>query len=262
AAAFSARWDNRTAARVDWDDIPGWTQNVDYNSPEIKPVIQEIVNRPGWAEGAIVIFWEDFDSRSTKADHCCRLARSYEGSTTYAPKLVATYSPPPVVAPTVTAQAASSVEDTTATTNGNITDNGGENCDKRGVVYDTSSHADPGDVAPGASGYANYAEDTNGFGTGPFTKAISGLPPGTTIYYRMYARNSAGYDYSNTEITFLTKPAAPVIIGATENQPDKVVVTWNKSTGATGYQVYRDGDPLGWLGDMATFDDNGADAPT
>ncbi|GAH53601.1 unnamed protein product, partial [marine sediment metagenome] len=66
----------------------------------------------------------------------------------------------------------------------------------------------PGDVAPGASGYANYAEDTDGFGTGAFTKAISSLPPDTTIYYRMYAHNSEGYDYSNTEITFLTKPVA------------------------------------------------------
>ncbi|GAJ16043.1 unnamed protein product, partial [marine sediment metagenome] len=161
----------------------------------------------------------------------------------YKPKLVVTYTV--VTAPTVTAQAATDKEDTTATTNGNITNNGGEDCDKRGVVYDTETHVDPGNVAPGASGYASFAEDAGTYGTGPFTKAISELPPGTTIYYRMYAHNSKGYDYSNTEITFLTKPAAPTNVAATTNLPDKVVVTWAKSTGATKYQVFRDGSPIG-----------------
>lgn len=169
----------------------------------------------------------------------------------------------PAVAPTVTAQAASSVEATAATSNGNITDNGGEDCDKRGVVYDTSAHADPGNVAPGASGYASYAEDTDGFGEGAFTKAISGLPTGTTIYYRMYAHNSAGYDYSNTEITFLTKPAAPTNVAATDgDHTDKVVITWTKSTGATGYKVYEGVNLLDTLGDVATYDDVAAPAPT
>ncbi|MBA7581276.1 hypothetical protein ES708_23178 [subsurface metagenome] len=165
--------------------------------------------------------------------------------------------------PTVTAQAASLIENTTATTNGNITDDGGEDCDKRGVVYDTETHVDPGDVAPGASGYANFAEDTDGFGEGAFTKAISSLPPGTTIYYRMYAHNSEGYDYSNTEISFLTKPAAPTDFQALDGYSYAYVRTiWTLSTGATQYQVYRDGTPLGWVGITATFDDDGAGAPT
>jgi len=167
----------------------------------------------------------------------------------------------PADPPTVTTQAADLIEATTARGNGNITDTGGENCDIRGIVWDLASHGDPGNVAPGASGYANDVPETDSFGIGPFTRSLTGLPTGDTIYCRAYAHNSAGYAYG-AEVNFLTKPAAPVIIGATENQPDKVVVTWNKSTGATGYQVYRDGAPLGWLGDVATFDDNGADAPT
>ncbi len=249
--AFDARWANRTAARVDWDDIPGWTQNVDYNSPEIKPVIQEIVNRPGWAEGAIVIFWEDFDSRSTKADHCCRLARSYEGSTTYAPKLVATYSPPPVVATTVTTQAATNVQATTATGNGNVTDNGGENPDDRQIEWGTSTGVYTGGSCSAGAG-----------GEGPFSCGLTGLPAGTTIYCRAKAHNSAGWGYGG-EVTFLTKPAAPANVAATDGaHTDKVVITWTKSTGATGYQVYRDDTPLGWLGDVATFNDTGAGAPT
>jgi len=98
AAAFDARWANRTTARVNWDNIPAWTLNTNYNSPEIKTVIQEIINRAGWASGnALVIFWEDFEDRSTHAADCYRPAYSYDTSTTYAPKLYIGYTMPIVV---------------------------------------------------------------------------------------------------------------------------------------------------------------------
>lgn len=87
AATFSdvADFDGRskTAAVVDWDDISGWTVNIDYNSPEIKTIIQEIVNRGGWASGnALVIFWEDFENRSTNTDEVSRYGRSWDGLAT------------------------------------------------------------------------------------------------------------------------------------------------------------------------------------
>lgn len=91
AAAFDARWANRTVARVDWDSIPAWVKDTDYNSPEIKTVIQEIVDRAGWVSGnSMVLFWEDFEDRSDKND-CLRIAYSYDGSTTYAPILYVIY---------------------------------------------------------------------------------------------------------------------------------------------------------------------------
>jgi hypothetical protein len=77
-----------TSAEVLWDEIPEWTPNSDYNSPDIAAVIQEIVNRPGWVSGnAIVIFWDDYDDRSTNATDCDRLAYSYDSSPTYCAKL-------------------------------------------------------------------------------------------------------------------------------------------------------------------------------
>lgn len=165
--------------------------------------------------------------------------------------------------PTVTSQAATNVEDTTATGNGNITATGGENCDRRGIVWDLASHGDPGNVAPGASGYANDVGTNGSFGTGAFTESLTGLPTGDTIYYRAYAHNSAGYDYSNTEQSFLTKPAAPTNIAATDGvHENKVVVTWTKSTGATGYKIYRDAGLIDTVGDVATYDDVGATAGT
>lgn len=34
-----------------WNSIEHWTASVAYTSPNIKSIVQEIVNRPGWASG-------------------------------------------------------------------------------------------------------------------------------------------------------------------------------------------------------------------
>ena len=97
SAAFDTRWAARTTARVDWDAIAAWTANADYDSPEIKTVIQEIIDRGSWASGNdIVIFWDDFADRSVPdaTYDAFRQAYSYNGSATYAPKLVITYTVP------------------------------------------------------------------------------------------------------------------------------------------------------------------------
>lgn len=108
------------------------------------------------------------------------------------------------VAPTVTTQAVSDITPTTATGNGNITATGGEDCDKRGIVYATSSQSAPGDVAPGSSGYSSYEEDSGStYSTGAFTKDLTSLTSGQTYYVRAYAHNSAGYAYGD-EVSFTT----------------------------------------------------------
>lgn len=58
-------------------------------------------------------------------------------------------------------------------------------------------------------------------------------------------------------------PAAPTNVAATDGSyTDKVVVTWTKSSGATGYKVYEGANLLATLGDVATYDDPTAPAPT
>ncbi|MFA5396244.1 MAG: LamG domain-containing protein [Methanogenium sp.] len=95
ADVFDSRWANRTLTRVDWDDIPEWTTNLEYDSPEIKTVIKEIVDREGWVSGNdIMIFWEDFDDRSDHVVAARRAGYSYDGSSTYAPKLIIEYVEP------------------------------------------------------------------------------------------------------------------------------------------------------------------------
>jgi len=48
---------SRTTAYVEWA-VPSWTKDIQYNSPNIKTILQEIVNRGDWDNGNdIVIFW-------------------------------------------------------------------------------------------------------------------------------------------------------------------------------------------------------------
>ncbi len=155
--------------------------------------------------------------------------------------------------PTVTTQAASSVEATTATGNGNITAISGGNCTRRGFCYMTGTSGDPTTAN-------SVAYDDGDYGTGAYTKGITGLSSGTSYRVRAYAVNSAGTGYGTT-VQILTKPAAPTNVAATENNSTKVVITWTVSTGATDYHVWRDTTDLGAAGDVATFDDTGAAAP-
>jgi hypothetical protein len=84
-AAFEARYAAQTTAIVDWDNIPAWSNGesgADTTSPEIKTVVQEIFDRPGWATGQdLVLFWEDYDDRSTHVNDNRAYGESYDGDT-------------------------------------------------------------------------------------------------------------------------------------------------------------------------------------
>ena len=62
---------------------------------------------------------------------------------------------------------------------------------------------------------------------------------------------------------FSTLPGQATVVSATDGTyTDKVVVTWTNSTGATGYRVYEGTNVLATLGDVATYNDVTAPAPT
>ncbi len=89
-ANFNARV--HTTANISWDAIGAWGVGVAYPSPEINTIIQEIVNRPGWVSGnSIVIFWEDWENRSTNIDQTCRIAYSFESDSVNCAKLKTKY---------------------------------------------------------------------------------------------------------------------------------------------------------------------------
>lgn len=75
-ADYNAR--TRTNTVIDWDDIPSWTLGELYQSPDIKAIIQEIIDLEDWAFAhSIVIFWDDHDLRTPAIDYKLRRARSF-----------------------------------------------------------------------------------------------------------------------------------------------------------------------------------------
>ena len=258
--AGGANDDYITTARVDWDGIGAWTTNTTYASPEIKTVVQEIVSRGGWASGnAMVLYWDDYAQRSTAADYCHRAAHTYDSDTTKSPKLYIEYTIPLLVS----TSAASSVSNVTATLNGNVDSLLSNNVTLRGFAWGiTSNTTQPINVTPPASYTTNDTASGN-WGIGAFTSGITGLSTGTTYYWRAYAYDGSTYAWSHPELSLLTKPAAATAVAATDGtDTTKVVVTWTKATGATGYKVYEGANLLATLGDVATYDDSAAPAPT
>jgi hypothetical protein len=155
-------------------------------------------------------------------------------------------TPEVIPSPTVTTNAASNVEETTATLNGTVADDGGEACTYR-FEYDIDS-GEP---------YANATTWTGSKTTGQsFLADITGLSQGTKYYFRADAGNIAGPGYG-AELTFTTKPDAPTGFDATAASPSQINLAWTKGSGAqktmvrrsaidypaapdTGYQVYFD----------------------
>ena len=55
-----------TTAQVDWDGIAAITQGGKYNTPDIKTIIQELIDMPGRSvNDALALFIDDHDGRST-----------------------------------------------------------------------------------------------------------------------------------------------------------------------------------------------------
>jgi hypothetical protein len=45
-----------TTASVNWNNIQAWNEDVNYNTPSITSIVQELVNRPGWNSGNNMAF--------------------------------------------------------------------------------------------------------------------------------------------------------------------------------------------------------------
>jgi hypothetical protein len=76
-----------TTAQVDWD-IPVWNGDQQYTSPDIKSVIQEVVNRGGWASGnslSVIVACDDTGEKR-------RRIWAYNGDITKTAQLVVKFS--------------------------------------------------------------------------------------------------------------------------------------------------------------------------
>jgi hypothetical protein len=149
----------RTAASMAWSPPPWNTvgeQGPDQQTPNLAAVIQEVVNRPGWASGNSLVVIITGTGK--------RVAESFNGVSNAAPLLhLEYYTGPPVnTAPAVTAGADQTVTlPDTATLNGTVTDDGLP--DPPGAVTTTWSQVSgPGTVT---FGDASAVDTTASFST-------------------------------------------------------------------------------------------------
>ena len=97
-----------------------------------------------------------------------------------------------IITPTVITTPVTNITQTTATSGGNVTSDGGATVTARGVCWSTSS-------TPTIAG----SHTTDGSGSGTFVSNLTGLTLNTPYYIRAYATNSLGTAYGN-ELTFTT----------------------------------------------------------
>ncbi len=95
-------------------------------------------------------------------------------------------------APSLTTKAVTSVTSTTATTGGEITDEGTSAVTARGVCWGAAENPT-----------INDSKTTDGTGVGSFTSTITGLTPGTAYHVRAYATNEEGTSYG-ADVAFTT----------------------------------------------------------
>jgi hypothetical protein len=96
----------------------------------------------------------------------------------------------------VTTSDVSNIKTQSASTGGDVIDDGGAEVEVRGVCFGTAKD-------PCITGSRTYDDK----GTGSFTSAISGLVPETYYHVRAYATNRAGTAYGN-EVNFTTNQIA------------------------------------------------------
>ncbi|RLF51328.1 MAG: hypothetical protein DRN24_05155, partial [Thermoplasmata archaeon] len=130
-----------------------------------------------------------------------------------------------VGSPSVITNAATNVEETSATLNAYISNTGGEN-PYRYIEW-------------GLYGQAFTHNESLGIGgVGAYHKDVTGLSKGTRYHFRGLANNSRGWGYGST-LTFRTKPDPPTGFSATAINKTTINLSWNKGEGAWHTVIIR-----------------------
>lgn len=112
-----------------------------------------------------------------------------------------TFTTLPLAVATLTTNSIIGISTTTATSGGNITNDGCSSITARGICW--SKYATP---------TKDSSHTTDGTGTGIYNSNMTGLTPGTTYYVRSYGTNTTGTGYGST-ISFQTDSVLSSIIG-------------------------------------------------
>lgn len=132
--------------------------------------------------------------------------------------------------PTVEGASLLTIGETTATLQGNIVSIGDSNVTERGFYWDTTSG-----FADGAG--TKVSEAGSWSSTGLHSLEVASLPSGTTVFFKGFASNAYGTDYS-TQSSLLTLSTAPDSLAEVQVTTTTIDLMWTTATGATGYYLY------------------------
>jgi Concanavalin A-like lectin/glucanases superfamily/The GLUG motif len=131
------------------------------------------------------------------------------------------------IVPTVITTTVTLIEQHTASSGGEVTDNGGITVSNKGVCWSTIANPTTAD-----------SHTTDGSGTGSFISYVTGLTASTEYHFRAYATNSVGTSYGN-EYTFTTLDLMIPVISTT------TVTAITETTAMSGGNVtYEGGEPV------------------
>jgi len=129
---------------------------------------------------------------------------------------------PPSLGPVVS----SNIMADTAYLGGSVTATNGHPVSERGIYWGTNS----GSVLTDGTKYS----ESGTFDVGDFSFFVTNLPSGRTNYFLAFAANSQGTT-NTAESSFLTRPAAPVILSPTNITTNALYANWQSSIGSTNY---------------------------
>jgi len=214
---------NPTASSIDLD----WTKGINATTTYI--VRKEGGYPANITDGTFIYN----DTGTDTTDSSCEYATTYYYrawsynvtsdyfSALYDEDTETTTSGPPVVL----SNASTSVEETSATLMGYLSNDGGEACTV-GFYYDTTT-----------GGTANNVSCAGTYTTGQeFGKAISSLTKAELYYFSGWALNSNYFVKASNELKLLTKPDAPTNLDSTLDYTD-TDLTWTKATGGSGETI-------------------------
>jgi hypothetical protein len=251
----------KTTAGVDWDP-PSWYANIWYDSPEIKTVVQEIVDRGNWASGNDMTILVADDGSAAKQN---RVPKSYDTSSTYAAKLVITVNSPPDAPTSLLCEGQTNptgVTDTTPEFSAIVTDpNDGDTIDYAEVEVGTTT----GGNDMWDSGWLNIANFTEGNRCADISYNGTTLEPDTTYYWRIRFKDDNGGEgawSSNAQFTdkeaFYLEPASRNV---TQGNTYTFDVKAAHATEVDSYQVLIGYAPtaatVASIDDAGWIDDNG-----
>lgn len=168
-----------------------------------------------------ILWGDDSYSGSTPTYNKWAIIYSSEQGSGYASYLTVSYTLP-VVIPTMSTSAATSVDETSSVLNGGVTSDGGAAVSGR---FDYGTTTGYGSVTPWQGGL--YTGST-------YSDTVNGLLQGTLYYFESEGSNNAGSSTvpSGGVLTFLTKPSVPGTLTVTPGNTNNSL-SWTKGTGAT-----------------------------